>query len=520
MATSCWRSTFRATPPSSTQDTGDCLYVVGELTDLAQTAERQLGIQTYLPPIIAGSGQGATFAYAALADAPANTLGGAVGLGFANKLSLKEAFCPGAASTKAADGAFSYGFDVALPEAAYLLVDPADVDDVTDKASAQDNITVDTVDPDNGPAQVTQAVSDLAETDQPFGDLPAVDLPSSDNKPAALAILVSGDGGWRDLDKTIGEWLSARGVHVVGLDSLHYFWSKRTPKELATDIASIVERADPDKKLPVMLIGYSFGADTIPFAFPLLPQDLQQRTKLLALMAPGLTTSFQVTIEGWLDIDDSGYEIVPAIAALPADRVVCVYGEDEGRQRLPRSVAEGGDAGQDVRRPPFRRRLRGAGPAVPGSPEGEVEIAMLKTDLSDIYRGYIACLNKQDWAKLEKFVDDDACHNGRQIGISGYREMLERDFHEIPDLYFDVQLLISDPPYIAARLGFDCTPKGKFLGLNVNGKRVLLCRKCLLQISRRKNRAGMVAHRQGGHRSPALVQTIIAPDRPSSRRPP
>ena len=73
---------------------------------------------------------------------------------------------------------------------------------------------------------------------------------------------------------------------------------------------------------------------------------------------------------------------------------------------------------------------------------------MLKTDLSDIYRGYIACLNKQDWAKLEKFVDDDACHNGRRIGISGYREMLERDFHEIPDLYFDVQLLISDPPYI------------------------------------------------------------------------
>ena len=316
-------------------DTGDCLYVVGELTDLAQTAERQLGIQTYLPPIIAGSGQGATFAYAALADAPANTLGGAVGLGFANKLNLKEAFCPGAASTKAADGAFSYGFDVALPEAAYLLVDPADVDDVTDKASAQDNITVDTVDPDNGPAQVTQAVSDLAETDQPFGDLPAVDLPSSDNKPAALAILVSGDGGWRDLDKTIGEWLSARGVHVVGLDSLHYFWSKRTPKELATDIASIVERADPDKKLPVMLIGYSFGADTIPFAFPLLPQDLQQRTKLLALMAPGLTTSFQVTIEGWLDIDDSGYEIVPAIAALPADRVVCVYGEDEDDSACP-----------------------------------------------------------------------------------------------------------------------------------------------------------------------------------------
>jgi predicted ester cyclase len=51
--------------------------------------------------------------------------------------------------------------------------------------------------------------------------------------------------------------------------------------------------------------------------------------------------------------------------------------------------------------------------------------------------------------------------------------MLRRDFDEIPDLYFNVQMLISDPPYIASRLGFDCTPKGKFFGLHVNGKRVL-----------------------------------------------
>jgi predicted ester cyclase len=50
--------------------------------------------------------------------------------------------------------------------------------------------------------------------------------------------------------------------------------------------------------------------------------------------------------------------------------------------------------------------------------------------------------------------------------------MLEKDFYEIPDLYFDIQLLISDPPYIASRLKFDCTPKGKFLGLQVDGKRV------------------------------------------------
>jgi predicted ester cyclase len=98
--------------------------------------------------------------------------------------------------------------------------------------------------------------------------------------------------------------------------------------------------------------------------------------------------------------------------------------------------------------------------------------AMIKSDLSDVYCGYIACLNQQDWPKLEEFVHDEVYYNGQRIGLLGYREMLEKDFNEIPDLYFDIQLLISDPPYIASRLKFDCSPKGKFLGLQVDGKRV------------------------------------------------
>jgi predicted ester cyclase len=32
---------------------------------------------------------------------------------------------------------------------------------------------------------------------------------------------------------------------------------------------------------------------------------------------------------------------------------------------------------------------------------------MIGADLSDIYRDYIACLNKQDWQKLERFVHNE-----------------------------------------------------------------------------------------------------------------
>ena len=111
---------------------------------------------------------------------------------------------------------------------------------------------------------------------------------------------------------------------------------------------------------------------------------------------------------------------------------------------------------------------------------------MMKTDLSPVYRGYIACLNTQDWPKLEQFVHDNVSYNGQRIGIGSYREMLERDFYEIPDLYFDIHLLISDPPYIASRLGFDCTPKGKFLELHVNGKRVSFTENVFYEFRREK----------------------------------
>ena len=97
---------------------------------------------------------------------------------------------------------------------------------------------------------------------------------------------------------------------------------------------------------------------------------------------------------------------------------------------------------------------------------------MSKAALPDIYRDYIACLNRQDWPRLGRFVHDEVRYNGKSVRLSNYRAMLERDFQEIPDLHFDIRLLVCDPPHIASRLAFDCTPNGIFLGLHVNGRRV------------------------------------------------
>ena len=97
---------------------------------------------------------------------------------------------------------------------------------------------------------------------------------------------------------------------------------------------------------------------------------------------------------------------------------------------------------------------------------------MANGNLADIYRSYIACLNRQDWPNLGQFVHREVHYNDERIGLAGYRRMLEEDFRAIPDLYFDVRLLISEPPRVASRLRFDCRPTGLLFGLHVNGRQV------------------------------------------------
>ncbi len=97
---------------------------------------------------------------------------------------------------------------------------------------------------------------------------------------------------------------------------------------------------------------------------------------------------------------------------------------------------------------------------------------MTGTDLAALYRGYIDCLNRQDWDDLGRYVGERVRYNGETVGLAGYRSMLEGDFRAIPDLRFTVALLVCDARCVASRLTFDCTPIGALFGLPVNGRRV------------------------------------------------
>lgn len=78
-------------------DPRPCADPAADLEALARAAERRAGYPAYVRPALVGYSSGATLAYAALAEAPAGTFRGAVGLGFCADFPAAHPLCRGRA---------------------------------------------------------------------------------------------------------------------------------------------------------------------------------------------------------------------------------------------------------------------------------------------------------------------------------------------------------------------------------------------------------------------------------------
>lgn len=320
---------------------GDCTYLVADLERIGHAVERATGGGTFHAPVLAGTGEGAALAIDMLAQTPADTLGAVVAADPTAGQTLATTLCTKAARTPADGGGAFYPLPAGAPPAPLTVVLGADAAPASvARADALDAAGVAftrKASPETGPAALGDAVASTIAAAAVAGDAPSiVELPAA---PAhdTMAIMLSGDGGWRDLDRTVAGLLQAQGVPTVGLDSLRWFWSQRTPAETGAELARLIDvYTDRWDVQHVVLAGYSFGASVLPAAFRAMPPEVQAKVSEIALLAPGETADWEITVSGWLgSASSAATPIAPDLAAAPLDRVLCVYGEKEPDSACP-----------------------------------------------------------------------------------------------------------------------------------------------------------------------------------------
>jgi len=125
---------------------------------------------------------------------------------------------------------------------------------------------------------------------------------------------------------------------VIGWDSLRYFWSRKSPEQIANDLSQVIDTyATRWGASKVALIGYSFGAGIIPFAYDRLPREAKERVVQLSLLGFASTTDFEISIAGWLGAPASkdAAPTEPALASIDPMMIQCFYGEDESDSACP-----------------------------------------------------------------------------------------------------------------------------------------------------------------------------------------
>ncbi|CAH2919122.1 MAG: Alanylphosphatidylglycerol hydrolase, periplasmic [uncultured Paraburkholderia sp.] len=300
------------TPPGQKKEA--CHQLVGDAEALSHQLERQSQSSHYFAPIVAGTGQGATLAMQVLEQAPSNTIAGAVVVDAERTLDPRFQPCP--------------------PDPTIIRDKiPGFVEKATTGSADRARLV----------ALITPHLQTVSTHDDDLSDLPLIELPAA-HPNGLLAIVISGDGSWRDLDKTIAQALQKDGVSVIGWDSLRYFWSEKPPAQTSRDLARVMQTYSARWHAEhFALIGYSFGADVMQFAYNRLPEALRAKVSLISLLGFAPDADFQIRVGGWLGMpaSDKALKVRPELARVPPHIVQCIYGENEEDTLCPALTKSG-----------------------------------------------------------------------------------------------------------------------------------------------------------------------------------
>lgn len=332
-----------------------CFYQAWEFEGLSKIVQKTLGFKGYRLPVLAGFGEGAAVAYATLAQAPKETFSGAITLGFAPRLSIGKPFCaanglkfdtaPGGQGVVFRPAEKPQGRLVLLQGASDQRFSPAEAAAFASQVAGAavrplEGAGQDLADQKLWRAAFREALDSLAKpaakakaasSPQDVDDLPLVELPA-ERPGKTLAVIVTGDGGWAGIDQHIGTILADHGVSVIGWNSLKYFWNARQPDEMARDLErTLTHYAQLWGAERYIVVGYSIGADVLPFMTGRMSEAAKARLALVAMLGPGTHADFEFHLSNWLTTENvpEGAPMIPEMARLAKTPVLLVCGTEE-----------------------------------------------------------------------------------------------------------------------------------------------------------------------------------------------
>jgi penicillin amidase len=354
----------------------ECLYPGAELRELSQSAQARNNLTSYHTPILVGVGTGGGFAFVSLAQAPSGNFAGAISLGFCPLVVTEKELChsngirwdrqwtgPGVRllPDRRLDAPWIV-FDTPTPPAGCPPIakppnSPDSVPDIVPAMPTASRVRLPAgLSPEAAasawksalPAAFAKVIAEHKKSEEArkarlgdLADLPLIEVPAEAPPVDALAVDVTGSGGYEGFDIEIGQALAAQGVPVVALSSLDYFWINRDPDGAARDLARVLDHyLAAWHKSKAVLFGYSQGADILPFMVNRLPAPLRAKVAAVGLIGPDDTAELD---NGLSDYTAAGrtappkLPVAPEIARAQTDnKLVCIYGKTERGALCPK----------------------------------------------------------------------------------------------------------------------------------------------------------------------------------------
>jgi len=323
----------------------ECSFPAAHFQEMSDWMQRHQQVKDFSYPLLIGDGAGASFAYAVAAQAPKGTFAGLITLGWDFSLRLPKPICKGDAgkATQTDDrGGYRIAPVASLPNAwlplpfatgarhdggltvlgTLLKNIPTSGTSVSDASSD----LVDTV------ARLTAPAPSAKPLPSDIADLPLIEVPAQGEFAQRIAVILTGDGGWAGLDIAIANELAARGIHVIGLNTLKFFWQTRKPEEAADALNRIVGHYGAEHPAAdFIVLGYSFGAGLVPVVINRAADAARARIVAGVMISPDAEAVFEIHVGDWFG--STHHQGALPLAQEIADTkvaLICVHGDEEG----------------------------------------------------------------------------------------------------------------------------------------------------------------------------------------------